>query len=141
MLFLETFCRQRCPLEKDLGIVLGTLFKNALGDKQSIFRYGQFLLPMDETLILISLDICNRPYLEYDVRITSRLQNFDHALIKEFLVAFTLNAGITLHVKQLSGDNTHHILEAIFKGLARALSAAVSINPKEADIPSTKGVI
>ncbi len=126
---------------EDLGIVMGTVFKKAIGDKAGINRYGFFMLPMDEALALISLDISNRPFLGYEVTITDPLQNFDHVLVKEFLSAFTLNAGITLHIKLLAGDNTHHILEAIFKGLGKSLRMAVAYSATEKGIPSTKGVI
>jgi len=126
---------------EDLGIVMGQVFKEALGDKKGINRYGFFLLPMDESLALVSLDISNRPFLSYEVNYGGQLQNFDKALIKEFLTAFVINAGITLHIKVLAGDNTHHIIEAVFKGLAKSLRQAVNNNPLEKNIPSTKGIL
>lgn len=126
---------------EDLGIVLGSVFKNALGDKKSINRYGFQVLPMDESLALISLDISNRPYLDFNVKFKSSLQNFDKALVKEFFSAFVNHAGITLHIRMLSGDNTHHMIEAIFKAFAKALRSAIEVNTREKGIPSTKGVI
>ncbi|OGI10909.1 MAG: imidazoleglycerol-phosphate dehydratase [Candidatus Margulisbacteria bacterium GWF2_35_9] len=126
---------------EDLGIVMGTVFKKAIGDKKGIFRYGFYLLPMDESLALISLDISNRPYLNFDVKYQNPLQNFDSSLIKEFFSAFVINAGITLHIKLLAGDNTHHIIESIFKGFAKALNQAVQLDKREKNIPSTKGII
>lgn len=126
---------------EDLGIVMGIVFKEALGDKKGINRYGFFLLPMDEALARVALDISGRPFLSYDVGYKNQLQNFDNALIKEFLSAFVNNAGITLNIKLVEGDNTHHIIEAIFKGLGKALRIAVDHNPRETGVPSTKGVI
>jgi len=126
---------------EDLGIVMGTVFKKAIGDKKGIYRYGFHLLPMDESLALVSLDISNRPYLNFDVTYQNPLQTFDSSLIKEFFSAFVINAGITLHIKLLAGDNTHHIIEAIFKGFAKALNQAVQLDTREKSIPSTKGII
>ena len=128
-------------LIEDLGIVMGTVFKQATGDKKGITRYGYTFLPMDESLVMISVDISNRPFLGFEVVYPSGLQQFDTALIKEFLSAFVSHAGLTLHVRLLSGDNAHHIIEAIFKGLARALAMALQYNPKEKDVPSTKGML
>lgn len=128
-------------LVEDLGIVMGQAFKTALGDKKSIKRYGFFLLPMDESLSLISIDVSNRPFLNFDVEYGEQLQAFDHSLVKEFFSAFALNAGITLHIKALNGENTHHIVEAIFKGFAKALDMAIQKEIRESDIPSTKGII
>lgn len=126
---------------EDLGIVMGQALKQALGDKKSIKRYGFFLLPMDESLVKIALDLSNRPHLEYDVTYTNSIHNFDAAVFKEFFQAFVLNAGLTLHIRKISGDNTHHIFEAIFKGLAKALYMAISKEPREKGVPSTKGTI
>ncbi len=128
-------------LVEDLGIVMGQVFKTALGDKKGIKRYGFFALPMDEALSLVSLDISNRPHLSLEVEYGEQLQAFDHSLIKEFFSAFTLNSGITLHVKVLDGDNTHHIVESIFKGFAKALDSAIQKEARETDVPSTKGII
>ena len=138
---------------EDIGIVMGQAFKEALGDKKGIRRYGSMLLPMDETLMLVALDISGRSYLVYDVEFkamkvfddsdetkTVMAGSFDSELAEEFLVAFSRELGLTLHVKKMHGTNTHHIIEATFKGLARALKEAVSIDPEFADeIPSTKG--
>lgn len=128
---------------EDIGIVLGEAFAEALGDKKGISRYGSFLLPMDETLILIALDISGRACLVYDAAIPAqKVGDFDTELVKEFMEAFTRNLGLTLHIKQLAGENSHHIIEAMFKGLGRALAQAVSIDRRYADeIPSTKGVL
>lgn len=128
---------------EDIGICLGQAFKKALGDKKGIFRYGNMLLPMDETLILCGLDIGGRAYLNFDVEIpTQKVGTFDTELVKEFMTAFSREMGINLHFKMMAGENSHHIIEAIFKGLARALKQAVAIDPEYADeIPSTKGVL
>ncbi len=128
-------------LAEDLGIVLGQAFAEALGDKKGITRYGSHITPMDEALVLIALDISNRAHLEYDVVFEHGLHQFDVALIKEFFAAFVNHAGMTLHIKMLHGDNAHHIIEAIFKGLAKAIASGVAINPRETGIPSTKGVL
>jgi len=126
---------------EDLGIVMGAAFKKALGDKKSINRYGFQIIPMDESLALISLDISNRPYLDFNVKFKNSLQHFDKALVKEFFSAFVIHAGITLHIRMLEGDNTHHMIEAIFKAFAKALRVGVDVNTREKGIPSTKGVI
>lgn len=128
---------------EDIGIALGTAFKEALGDKRGITRYGSMLLPMDEALILSAVDISGRSQLIYSLEIpSSRVGEFDTELCEEFFKAFVLNAGITLHLRQLSGANSHHIVEGAFKSVARSLKAAVRLDPEYADeIPSTKGVI
>lgn len=128
---------------EDIGITLGQAFKNALGDKKGIIRYGNMMLPMDETLVLCALDISGRAYLNFDVEIpTQKTGNFDTELVKEFMTAFSREMGLTLHFKMMAGENSHHIIEAVFKSMARALSQAVAINPEYADeIPSTKGVL
>ncbi|MHB8841087.1 MAG: imidazoleglycerol-phosphate dehydratase HisB [Candidatus Aquicultor sp.] len=128
---------------EDVGICLGQALKDALGDRKGIRRYGSSLMPMDETLALVAMDISGRPYLVYDVDLPVELiGTYDTALTVEFLQAFTTNAGITLHVKMMAGKNAHHMVEAIFKGLAKALLEAVDINPRIADvIPSTKGML
>ncbi len=128
---------------EDVGICLGQALKDALGDKRGIRRYGSSMMPMDESLALIAIDISGRPYLVYDVDLPVEIiGTYDTSLTVEFLQAFTTSAGITLHAKILSGRNAHHIVEAIFKGLAIALQAAVEINPRITEvIPSTKGVI
>ncbi len=128
---------------EDVGICLGQALKDALGDRKGIRRYGSSLMPMDETLVLVALDISGRPYLVYDVDLPVEIiGTYDTALTVEFLQAFITSAGITLHVKMLAGKNAHHMVEAIFKGLAKALLEAVDINPRIADvIPSTKGML
>jgi imidazoleglycerol-phosphate dehydratase len=126
---------------EDIGIVLGKALKQALGDMKGINRYGQASVPMDEALASVSVDISGRPYFVYKVEFPkkSKLKDFDIDLIEDFFQAFAGNSGITLHVNALYGRNTHHIIEAVFKGLGRALREAVAINPKVKGIPSTKG--
>lgn len=129
---------------EDIGIALGQAVHKALGDKKGITRYGTFFLPMDETLVMVSLDISGRPFLVYDAggAMAPMIGQYDTELTEEFLRAFAFNAGITLHVKVMYGTNSHHKVEAIFKALGRALHAAVKINPETADeIPSTKGML
>lgn len=128
---------------EDTAIVLGECFKNALGEKRGICRYGSIILPMDEALVLVALDISGRSYLNYNVEIKAdKVGDFDTELGEEFMQAFTRSAGITLHIEQLEGRNAHHILEAIFKALARALKQATKIDPDSKDeIPSTKGAL
>ena len=127
---------------EDLGLVMGEVFSQALGDKAGIRRYGSFLLPMDETLVLIALDLSGRPYLVYDlVPPVEKVGTLDTALFHEFFQAFCVKGGINLHIKLMAGGEIHHIFEAVFKGLARALEQAVSHDPKEKGIPSTKGIL
>ena len=128
---------------EDIGIALGQAFASALGERKGITRYGQFLLPMDESLVLIAADLCGRGCLEYALELpAAKVGDFDTELVEEFLLGFVRNAGVTLHVRQLSGRNTHHIIEAAFKGLGRALGQAVSVDARlEGEIPSTKGVL
>ncbi len=128
---------------EDIGIALGQAFSNALGDKKGIIRYGSCILPMDETLILSAVDISGRCHLAYGLQIpTPNVGDFDTELTSEFFYGFVRNANITLHIKQLDGTNSHHIIEGTFKSVARSLKEAVSIDPKFADeIPSTKGVL
>ncbi len=128
-------------LVEDIGITLGQAFKKALGDKKGITRYGHFLLPMDEALAYVALDISGRPHLNYEAAIKFQQNGFNYDLIQEFFTAFVNNAGITLHIKMMKGRNNHHIAEAIFKGFGRAVAQAVSINKKNKKIPSTKGVL
>ena len=128
---------------EDVGIALGQAFLEALGEKRGIIRYGDIILPMDEALILVSLDLSGRggAYVSLEMP-TSKVGDFDTELCAEFLYAFARVAGITLHVKQLDGENSHHIIEGVFKGLARALKKAVSIDANHVgEIPSTKGVL
>jgi imidazoleglycerol-phosphate dehydratase len=126
---------------EDIGIVLGKAVKQALGDMKGISRFGQATVPMDEALASVSIDISGRPYLVYKVVFPkkSKIKNFDPDLIEDFLQAFVSNSGITLHVESPYGRNTHHIIEAVFKSLGRALRNAVSIDPKIKGIPTTKG--
>ena len=128
---------------EDIGIVLGQAFKEAVGDKKGIKRYGNMLLPMDESLILASLDISGRTFLKYDLTIpTQKVGEMDTELIEEFFISFVRNADITLHIKQLDGTNSHHIIEGAFKAVARAIREAVSIDEKAKDeIPSSKGLL
>ncbi|MCL6471772.1 MAG: imidazoleglycerol-phosphate dehydratase HisB [Firmicutes bacterium] len=128
---------------EDVGICLGQALKEALGDKRGIRRYGSAVIPMDESLALVAMDISGRPYLVYDVNLpVETIGTYDTNLTVEFLQAFVASAGVTLHVKMLSGRNAHHMVEAIFKGLALALQAAVEINPRVAEmVPSTKDMI
>ena len=128
---------------EDIGIALGQAFKEALGDKKGITRYGDTALPMDETLILSAIDISGRSYYVGAIEIKAdKVGDFDTELNDEFWVAFTANAGITLHVRQLAGKNAHHILECVFKSVARSLKKAVSIDPcLQGEVPSTKGVL
>lgn len=129
---------------EDIGIALGEAVKQALGDKKGINRYGTFYLPMDETLVMVSLDISGRPFLVYDAGgpMAPMIGKYDTELTEEFLRAFAFNAGITLHVKVMYGTNSHHKVEAIFKALGHALRTAVKIDPEAADeIPSTKGML
>ena len=126
---------------EDIGICLGKAFAAALGDCAGIYRYGNMILPMDEALILTAVDVSGRSYLAFDLNIpTEKVGDFDTELVEEFMIAFVRNAGITLHVKQLAGTNSHHIIEGAFKSIARALKSAVAIDEKKAgQIPSTKG--
>ena len=127
---------------EDLGITLGEALKRALGDKAGICRYATQFLPMDEALVMVSLDISGRPYLSYDVEFfTERTGNFEAGLLEEFLRGFAFAAGITLHVKKIDGRNTHHIIEAVMKALARALDQATQVDPRVQGIPSTKGAL
>ena len=128
---------------EDIGICLGQAFEKALGDKKGIIRYGSMVLPMDETLILTAVDISGRGFLSYDLKIpTEKVGDFDTELCEEFFLAFTRNFPISLHIKQLDGKNSHHIIEGTFKSVARSLKQAVKIDAEFADeIPSTKGVL
>ena len=128
---------------EDIGICLGQAFAEALGDKKGITRYGNMILPMDEALILTAVDISGRACLNFDLELKRRkVGTFDTELVEEFWTAFTRCAGICLHLKQLDGKNTHHIIEGAFKSAARSLRAAVRIDSAYADeIPSSKGVL
>ena len=128
---------------EDIGIALGQAFEQALGDKRGIVRYGSFILPMDETLILSAVDISGRSYLNYDLHIpTQKVGTFDTELTEEFFLGFVRNANLTLHLKQLEGKNSHHIIEGTFKSFGRTMKQAVAIDENFRDeIPSTKGVL
>ncbi len=128
---------------EDIGIALGQALLEALGDKKGIVRYGNFLLPMDEALVLVAIDLSGRDTLGYQVNLPAeKVGTFDTELVKEFMLGFTRNAKACLHFQQMAGENTHHIIEAMFKGLGRALRQAVAIDPKRAEeTPSSKGVL
>jgi imidazoleglycerol-phosphate dehydratase len=125
---------------EDIGIVLGQAFREALGDKKGIRRYGQATVPMDETLASVAIDLSGRPYMVYNVKLPKvKIGEFDVELAREFIQAFANNAGANLHLNVLYGDNVHHILEACFKGLARALDQATQLDPRIEGVLSTKG--
>ena len=126
---------------EDVGIALGQAFKQALGDMKGITRYASVHMPMDETLTRVAIDISGRPFLVFKAAFPrDKIGEFDTELVQEWFNAFAINAGVTLHVETLYGDNSHHIAESCFKGLARALRTAVAIDPRAAgEVPSTKG--
>ena len=128
---------------EDIGIALGDAFKSAIGDMRGITRYGSFILPMDESLIMTAVDISGRAHLSYDLTIPAqKVGDFDTELTEEFYLGFVRHAAVTLHIKQLSGTNSHHIIEGAFKSVARSLAVAVKIDQNRRDeIPSTKGVL
>ncbi len=128
---------------EDVGIALGQALSKAVGDKKGIVRYGACLLPMDDALVRAALDLSGRPYLVWNVELpTPKIGTFDTELVREFFTAFAMNAGLTLHVDQLAGINSHHIAEAAFKSVARALRSALEVDPRKADeVPSTKGTL
>jgi imidazoleglycerol-phosphate dehydratase len=127
---------------EDLGLCLGEGINKALGDKKGINRYGSIVLPMDESLVSVALDISGRPFLAYNINLEKpQIGDFDAEIIYDFFKAFTDTARLTLHINLIYGNNTHHIIEAIFKATARALSQAVKLNPNLTDIPSTKGLL
>lgn len=127
---------------EDVGIVLGQAIKEALGEKAGIKRYGYFILPMDEVLVLCSLDLSGRPYFSYDVSLTSeRVGYMDTEMVKEFFYAISYSAGMNLHIKLLEGTNNHHIIEAIFKAFAKAFDEATQLDDRIAGVLSTKGTL
>ena len=128
---------------EDIGICLGEAFREALSDKKGICRYGSLILPMDEALILAAVDLSGRSYLGFEVNLPSKkVGSFDTELLEEFFLSFVRTAGLNLHIRSFSGSNTHHIIEGSFKAVARAMRAAVKIDPDFKDeIPSTKGVL
>ena len=127
---------------EDIGICLGQAFSKALGKRESIRRYGQQLVPMDEALAWVAVDLSNRPFLVYKVPgLSERVGEFETQLIPEFFRAFSIHAGVTLHINVSYGENSHHIIEAIFKAWARAMRQACEIQPATEGVPSTKGVL
>lgn len=127
---------------EDVGICAGEAIAQALGDRAGITRFGSAIVPMDEALVLAAVDISGRGQLHYAVELPIELiGTFDTTLAKEFLVALATNAGITLHVRSLAGENAHHIIEAAFKAVARALATAVALDPRVSGVPSTKGML
>lgn len=128
---------------EDIGICLGQAFTQALGDKRGIARYGQFLLPMDEALVLSAVDLSGRDCLGWAVDLpAAKVGDFDTELAKEFWLAFVRNCPASIHIREMAGENTHHILEAVFKGMGRALKMAAALDEKHLDeIPSTKGTL
>ena len=145
---LDIFCKGDVEVDyhhtaEDIGISLGLAFADALGDKRGICRYGNMILPMDEALILSAVDFSGRGYLGYDMQIpTAKVGDFDTELVEEFWLGFIRNADCTLHIKQMAGTNSHHIIECAFKAFGRALARAVAIDPRlEGQIPSSKGVL
>ena len=128
---------------EDIGIALGQAFREALGEKRGIMRYGDTTLPMDEALILTAVDFSGRAYLGFDLPLlTEKVGSFDTELVEEFFLGFVRNAACTLHIRKLAGTNTHHIIEGTFKSVGRTLRKACAIDPEaEGEIPSTKGVL
>lgn len=125
---------------EDTGIVLGNAIKEAIGDKKSIKRYGNVILPMDEALVLCAIDLSGRPYLVFDAEFTTdRVGYFDTEMVKEFFYAISYSAGMNLHIKVLSGSNNHHIIECMFKAFAKALDEATIVDKRITDLMSTKG--
>lgn len=147
--FFDLSCEVRGDLEvdchhtiEDVGIVLGQAISKALGDKKSIKRYGSFILPMDETLILCSMDISGRPYLYFDIPFTvERVGEYDTEMVKEFFYAISYSCGMNLHFKWFHGTNNHHLIEAAYKAFAKALDEATSIDPRIDGVLSTKGAL
>lgn len=127
---------------EDVGICMGQAFEKALGDKKGITRYGFFMLPMNEALATVSVDISGRPFLAYNMDMsTSRIGGFDTDLTHEFFQAFVNNSGMTLHIRLQAGTNPHHVIEAVFKGFGRALDQATTQDPRISGVQSTKGVL
>ena len=134
---LEVDCHHTA---EDVGIVLGQVLAQATGDKAGIRRYGQFYVPMDEALVLVVVDFSGRPYLAFEAELgQGRLGDFDVEMVEEFLRALAVNAGLTLHVRMLAGKNRHHIVEAIFKALGRAIAESLEKDPRVLGVPSSKG--
>ncbi|MAI26555.1 MAG: imidazoleglycerol-phosphate dehydratase HisB [Myxococcota bacterium] len=127
---------------EDVGITLGQAFREALGSAEGISRFGSFVLPMAESKVEVALDISNRPYFCYDVELTNhKIGDFDALLSEDFFYAFSQNAGIDLHITKSYGRSPHHVIEAVFKGVARALRLAVAVDPREGGLPTVKGAL
>jgi imidazoleglycerol-phosphate dehydratase len=127
---------------EDVGIVLGTAIKEAVGDKKGIRRYGSFMLPMDETLMLCAIDLSGRPYFSMDCEFSAeRVGDFDTEMVKEFFYAVSYSSAMNLHLKKLDGENNHHVIEAAFKAFAKALDEATMMDPRITDVLSTKGAL
>lgn len=145
--FFDLDCKVKGDLQvdghhtvEDTGIVLGNAIRTAVGDKKGIRRYGYFILPMDDALALCAVDLCGRPYLNFECEFpTERVGYLDTELVREFFYAVSYSAGINLHIKMLAGSNAHHMIEAIFKAFAKALDMAVSREPRTTEVLSTKG--
>ena len=145
--FFDLDCKVKGDLEvdghhtvEDTGIVLGNCIKQAVGDKKGIKRYGYFILPMDDALALCAVDLCGRPYLNFECSFpTERVGYLDTELVREFFYAVSYTAGMNLHIKMISGTNSHHMIEAMFKAFAKALDMAVSAEPRTTEVLSTKG--
>lgn len=145
--FFDLFLEMKGDLEvdghhtiEDFGIVLGTAFKEALGDKRGIRRYGDRVLPMDETLVMAAVDLCGRPYLSFQAEFPrEKVGDMETEMVQEFFYAFAYSCGMNLHIRVLDGRNCHHIIEAIFKAAAKALDEAVSEEPRISGVLSTKG--
>ena len=145
--FFDLECKVKGDLEvdghhtvEDVGIVLGNAIKNAAGDKKGIKRYGYFILPMDDALALCAVDLCGRPYLSFECEFpTERVGYLDTELVREFFYAVSYSAGMNLHIKMLSGVNSHHMIEAMFKAFAKALDIATGSEPRTTEVLSTKG--
>lgn len=145
--FFDLDCKVKGDLQvdghhtvEDTGIVLGNCIKQAVGDKKGIRRYGYFILPMDDALALCAVDLCGRPYLNFECEFpTERVGYLDTELVREFFYAISYSAGMNLHIKMLAGTNSHHMIEAIFKAFAKALDMAVSTEPRTTEVLSTKG--
>ena len=144
---LEVTCKGDLDVDchhsiEDVGIVLGTAIKEAVGDKKGIVRYGSCMLPMDETLAMCAIDLSNRPYLVFDAEFSSdRVGEMETQMAKEFFYAVSYSAGMNLHLKVLYGENDHHKMEALFKAFAKALDAATRFDPRISDVLSTKGAL
>ena len=128
---------------EDVGIALGKAFSKALGERKGISRFGHFFAPLDEALVQVTLDCSGRPHISYDLQLKApRIGNYDTELVREFFIAFVNNSGITLHINQIRGSNSHHIVEACFKAFSRAMRMATEIDPRRSDsIPSSKGML